>query len=235
MCQKDATFLHSLLSPLTGFSLEVTAMLIAKDKRNAFGLMEPFREEDGGERSVRAYGIYPNASFFNHDCLPNACRFDHLDREGDGNAVINVRAIHDIPEGREVCLSYFPANWGYKERQQRLIEDYGFQCVCDRCEVEKKWKLGDEEDMEEDEMLEEMEEEIGENAGDGSDDFPHAYFFVRYVCDRENCGGTMAPLPPPPPQGASSGLNECNVCGRLRKEDGFGGDDGDGDGIMLDE
>ncbi|PKU65601.1 histone-lysine N-methyltransferase ASHR2 [Dendrobium catenatum] len=236
--QQEAIFLHSLLSPLTGFSLQVTATLIAKDKRNAFGLMEPFRAEDAGERRVRAYGIYPNASFFNHDCLPNACRFDYLDRDGDGNTDIMVRAIHDIPEGREVCLSYFPTNWGYKERQQRLMEDYGFQCICDRCEVEKNWKDEDEEDMEEeeeDERLEEMDEEVVENAGDGNDEFPHAYFFVRYVCDQDNCGGTMAPLPPSP-QGTPSGLIECNVCGRLRKEeDGFGGDDDDGDGIMLDQ
>lgn len=237
--QQEAIFLHSLPSPLTGFSLEVTAMLIAKDKRNAFGLMEPFREEDASEKMVRAYGIYPNASLFNHDCLPNACRFDYLDRDGDGNTDITVRAIHGIPEGREVCLSYFPTNWGYKERQERLMEDYGFQCICDRCEVEKNWKEDDEEeDMEEedeDERLEGMEEDIGENSGGGNDDFPHAYFFASYVCDRDNCGGTLAPLPPSP-QGTPSALIECNVCGRLKKEDGFGGDDdGDGNGIMFDE
>ncbi|XP_020598266.1 histone-lysine N-methyltransferase ASHR2 [Phalaenopsis equestris] len=234
--QQDAVFLHSLLGPLTGFSLQAISMLIAKDRRNAFGLMEPFREEDGGERRVRAYGIYPISSLFNHDCLPNACRFDYLDRDGEGNTQITVRAIHDIPAGREVCLSYFPVNWRYKERQKRLIEDYGFHCSCDRCEVERNWKDEDEEeegeeDMEEEDgdgRLEGMEEEIG----DGDDDFPHAYFFVRYVCERENCGGTMAPLPPSP-DGAQSSVIECNVCGRLRKEDGFGGEDDDGDGMAA--
>lgn len=236
--QDDAVFLHSLLGPLTGFSLELTAGLIAKDKRNSFGLMEPLRKEDAGRRTVRAYGIYPNASFFNHDCLPNACRFDYLDRDVDGNTDITIRAINDIPEGREVCLSYFPANWGYTERQQRLMEDYGFHCICDRCEVEKNWKNDDDndegmEEEDEDERVEGMEGENCEDAGDGDADFPHAYFFVRYVCDQENCGGTMAPLPPLP-EGTSSGLLECNVCGWLKKEEGFGGDDDGGDGVMLD-
>ncbi|KAK8952110.1 Histone-lysine N-methyltransferase ASHR2 [Platanthera zijinensis] len=232
--QEDAIFLHFLLGPLTGFSLELTAALIAKDKRNSFGLMEPLRKENAGGRTVRAYGIYPKASFFNHDCLPNACRFDYLDRDGDGNTSITIRAIHDIPEGREVCLSYFPANWGYAERQQRLMEDYGFHCSCDRCEVEKNWKDGDEGmEEEEDEGVEGLEGENCEDEGDGDADFPHAYFFVRYVCDQENCGGTMAPLPPLP-EGTPSGLLECNACGWLKKEEGFGGDDDGGDGAMLD-
>ncbi|KAJ8485206.1 hypothetical protein OPV22_017691 [Ensete ventricosum] len=240
----DAPALHSLVSsvlpsPPSGFSLELTATLLAKDKANAFGLMEPF---DGGDRRVRAYGIYPNASFFNHDCLPNACRFDYVDQGGERNSDIVVRAIHDIPEGREVCLSYFPVNWGYAERQMRLLEDYGFRCECDRCVVEKDWSDDDDDDDEREEEVEEgMEEDEGdeamdnmEEADDGDGKFPHAYFFVRYVCDRENCGGTLAPLPPSP-EGMLSNLMECNVCGWLKTEDNTDQDGGEGSsGLMLD-
>jgi len=50
---------------------------IAKDKLNAFVLMRPFSEHDD-HRSVRVSGIYPHASFFKHDWLPNACIFDHV-------------------------------------------------------------------------------------------------------------------------------------------------------------
>ncbi|PQP99049.1 histone-lysine N-methyltransferase ASHR2 [Prunus yedoensis var. nudiflora] len=77
-----AHFLHCLISSLCApppalqeqqlFSVELSAALLAKDKLNAFGLMEPFSETS--QRSSRAYAIYPKASFFNHDCLPNACR-----------------------------------------------------------------------------------------------------------------------------------------------------------------
>lgn len=189
---------------------------------------------EGGERKVRGYGIYPVASLFNHDCLPNACRFDNVDRaDGPGgcNTDIVVRAIHEISEGREVCLSYFPVNWGYRERQRRLMKEYGFPCDCDRCNVEKDWK--DDEDTEEmgmgggegDEKMDEEEE--------GSDDvdFPHAFFFVKFVCDQEDCGGTLAPLPPSP-EGMVSDVMECNVCGRLKKDEDV---DEDGDDGMIDD
>ncbi|KAI3505017.1 hypothetical protein L1887_26865 [Cichorium endivia] len=62
----SATFLHSLISSICpppplelGFS-ELTSVLLAKDKLNAFGLMELFSEERE-ERFVRAYDIYPVA------------------------------------------------------------------------------------------------------------------------------------------------------------------------------
>ncbi|CAN6970896.1 hypothetical protein IGI04_034017 [Brassica rapa subsp. trilocularis] len=228
----DSGFLHSLLSavcpPLpVPISPELTAALLAKDKVNGFGLMEPFSVTNE-KRSVRAYGIYPKTSFMNHDCLPNACRFDYVDSGGsDGNTDIIIRMIHDVPQGREVCLSYFPVNMNYSGRQERLLEDYGFRCECDRCKVEASWSEDENEDMEEmdgedDEEEEEMEE--GEGCGDGVDDddssFPHAYFFARYMCEKENCFGTLAPLPP---KGLdASRLLECNVCGSV-KEDEVGG------------
>lgn len=200
---------------------------MAKDKVNAFGLMEAFVE--GGERSVRAYGIYPKASFFNHDCLPNACRFDYLDKDnvGDCNTTTDmvIRVLHDVPEGREICLSYFPVNFKYADRQKRLREDYGFVCDCDRCKVEANWS-DDEEDGENEVMddgdecdeNDDMADEEGIEEGDGNDqssDFPHAYFFIKYMCNRTDCGGTLAPLPPLDPRG---NLMECNVCGNLSEE-----------------
>ncbi|KAH9316249.1 hypothetical protein KI387_024876, partial [Taxus chinensis] len=78
----QAHVLHSLMlsvisfwpvqGTLLGFSSELTASLLSKDKQNAFGLMAPVQQ--GAERQVRAYAIYAQASFFNHDCLPNACK-----------------------------------------------------------------------------------------------------------------------------------------------------------------
>lgn len=231
-----SVFLHSVISSACqmsnvgnlGFSVELTAALLAKDKLNAFGLMEPFDQDK--ERSVRAYGIYPTASFFNHDCLPNACRFDYVDSSDFSNTDIVVRAIHDVDAGREICLSYFPVNFKYSERQQRLKEDYGFVCDCDRCKVEASWSDDEEEGEGEREMDHDEdgmdEDESGGDEGDGlettdcsmdkeNDDFPHAYFFVRYMCSRDNCGGTLAPLPPV--DARPSMVMECNVCGSLSK------------------
>lgn len=239
---ENAILLHSAISSLCppplakiGFSLELTATLLVKDKLNAFGLMEPFSEK---ARSVRAYGIYPNASLFNHDCLPNACRFDYVDNADVANTDIVVRMIHDVPQGREICLSYFPVNLNYCERQLRLKDDYGFVCSCDRCQVEANWSESneendggvedgdddvamDEDDNENDELMEAGEDDGNENV----DDFPHAYFFLRYMCTRENCWGTLAPLPTHPSSiGTSSNsssevIMECNVCGNLKNDE----------------
>ncbi|GMY06113.1 histone-lysine N-methyltransferase ASHR2-like [Fagus crenata] len=233
-----AQFLHSLISSLcpppspllVPFSVELTAALLSKDKLNAFGLMEPLSSHDYGQRSVRAYGIYPNASFFNHDCLPNACRFDYVDTAPDRNTDIIVRMIHDVPQGREICLSYFPVNENYASRQRRLMEDYGFTCHCDRCNVEANWSdhenddddlVQEEEEEEDDEGDELMDEDNHDQMvpcqGQGDTDFPHAYFFLRYMCDREDCWGTLAPLPPKD-NGIPSNVMECNVCGNLKND-----------------
>lgn len=231
-----SVFLHSLISSVfaspnlekIGFSVELTAALLAKDKLNAFGLMEPLNQDK--QRSVRAYGIYPRASFFNHDCLPNACRFDYVDSVSDvSNTNIVVRVIHDLPAGREICLSYFPVNLKYSERQQRLKEDYGFTCGCDRCNVEATWsdnEEGEEEmDHEDDDGDDGMDDDDdGDDMGADletndcgmskeNDDFPHAYFFMRYMCSRDNCGGTLAPIPAV--DARPSTVMECNVCGNL--------------------
>lgn len=227
-----SVFLHSVISSVCpssnlrqfGFSVELTAALLAKDKLNAFGLMDPFDQDK--ERSVRAYGIYPRASFFNHDCLPNACRFDYVDSVSDfSNTNIVIRVIHDLPAGREICLSYFPVNLKYSERQQRLKEDYGFVCDCDRCNVEANWSDNEEEgEAEMDHDVDDVDEDGDDDEGvdlettdcgmaKENDDFPHAYFFMRYMCSRENCGGTLAPLPPV--DALPSTVMECNVCGNL--------------------
>lgn len=137
-----ANLLHSLLSavcpPLpVPFSPELTATLLDICKGNAFGLMEEPSSASNEKKPIRAYGIYHKTSIFSHDCLPNALSsFDYVDSASDGNTDIIIRTIHDVPEGREVCLSYSPLIMTYPSRRKRLLEDYGFKCDCDRCKVE---------------------------------------------------------------------------------------------------
>lgn len=109
--------------------------------------------------------------------------------------------------------------------------------------VEKDWSDDDVNDEKEEEEEEGMEEDKGDEAmenledandEDGDGNFPHAYFFVRYVCERENCGGTLAPLPPSP-EGVPSSVMECNACGLLKTEDNADQDGGEGsNSSMLD-
>ncbi|XP_024397521.1 histone-lysine N-methyltransferase ASHR2 [Physcomitrium patens] len=213
-------------------SLELTGKLLARDACNTFGLMAPSCA--GEERKVRGYAMFAQASMFNHDCLPNACRFEYVDIDGDGNTDVIVRALHDMEEGTEVCLSYFPVDWPYGDRQQKLQEEYGFWCTCARCNVESKWKDEDEEQDEEDEGYSNGELELGKGEAtledvesiddddDDEDDFGHAMFFVKYLCPVEGCGGTMAPLPPGEldHQGLEGSM-ECNFCGCVRSDEEF--------------
>lgn len=57
---------------LTEFTVDLVRALLIKDERNSFALMAPTK---GGVRRVRAYAVYSQASLFNHDCLPNCCRY----------------------------------------------------------------------------------------------------------------------------------------------------------------
>ena len=50
----------------------VTAALLRREQRNAFGLMAPW--SDGQARRLRGGAIYPLASMLNHCCYPNVCR-----------------------------------------------------------------------------------------------------------------------------------------------------------------
>ncbi|KAJ7559033.1 hypothetical protein O6H91_04G066500 [Diphasiastrum complanatum] len=232
-----AVFLHPFIQelvkswPLQNVSVQLTGALLQKDNRNAFAIMAPSSEP--GVRRVRAYALYSQASFFNHDCLPNACRFDYVDDPDKPNSSIFIRALHDISPGNEVCLSYFPINWNLAERRNRLLQDYGFECTCERCVVEDQWDdegeghcNTEEEDLHlghsEHKGDEEMDDDDSENA---ADDFPHAMFFVKHLCPVEDCGGTMAPIPPEQlveelGSGCSRSM-ECNMCGYLRTNEEF--------------
>lgn len=197
-----AQFLHSLISPLfpaphdIHLSVDLTSQLLAKDRINSFCLMNPY-SPDGPQRSIKAYAIYPKATMFNHDCIPNACRFDYVDTSDPGdehNTDIVIRMIQDVREGDEVCISYFRISRDYSTRKRILMEDYGFTCECDRCKIEASWP-----DCQNHEKY---------------SDLPHVRFLSKYVCDRKNCNGTLAPLPPK--DDVPSNVLECNFCGNLK-------------------
>ncbi|NP_001304443.2 SET domain-containing protein [Glycine max] len=193
-----ANFLHSLISPLfppqAQLSVDLIAQLLAKDRLNSFGLMDPY-SPDGPQRSIKAYAIYPKATFFNHDCVPNACRFDYVDSTNDdyerNSTDIVIRLIEDVDEGKEVCISYFRIGRDYCTRKRILMEDYGFTCGCDRCKIEANW-----------------------DGEENNSDLPHVRFLSKYVCERKNCAGTMAPLPPK--DDVPSNVLECNFCGNFK-------------------
>lgn len=73
-----------------------------------------------------AIGCFPFASYFNHSCAPNLCRVMQ-----DRRALFY--AIHDIPKGTPLCISYTDAEKGTSERRHTLLSTYRFYCECGRC------------------------------------------------------------------------------------------------------
>lgn len=45
--------------------------------------------------------------------------------------------------GTEVFQSYCPLSWDYEERQEHCKDVYGFQCVCQRCQMEGAGGVGE--------------------------------------------------------------------------------------------
>ncbi len=55
----------------------------------------------------------------------------------DGSALrVLVRTLRDVGEGEELTLSYIDLLQPKESRQRSLVELYGFECECSRCESE---------------------------------------------------------------------------------------------------
>lgn len=112
--------------------------LASQDRINSYGIMAP--PGPHGERRIRGSGVYPMSSLLNHDCMPNVARYDYFDGPQEDNTIVEFRALHDIPADTQITQSYFPLSWSFEDRQQRCKEQYGFTCICDRCQVEQHWQ-----------------------------------------------------------------------------------------------
>lgn len=93
--------------------------LICKQRCNRFGI---WSKKD----KCLGVALCPPASFFNHNCAPNCIH------EQQGQDVI-IRALHPIPKGNELCISYIKLTQPTKVRQEELLMNYHFACSCVRC------------------------------------------------------------------------------------------------------
>ena len=215
----------------TSISVDFIAKLLEKEAVNSYGILAPLVAgfENESDRRLRGSGLYPFASRVNHECLPNAARFDDFDAVLDGtaprsNAVLSLRTLHALPAGEEVTQSYFPLTWTFIQRQERCREQYGFICRCPRCKEEATWPPEEQgaESAEDVNLAKELSAAVktesmmdiqGQDVADAG--YIHVFLF-KYVCPREGCGGTMAPVN----QHQSDEL-QCNVCGKIRTEAEF--------------
>lgn len=91
-------------------------------RSNAFAL---------GSKSTIQQAVFGQISRLNHSCVPNAQGNFH---EGLGR--FNVHATRDIGLGEELTLNYLPEHGSVRQtRQGRLSEGYGFECLCQACDL----------------------------------------------------------------------------------------------------
>lgn len=213
-------------SPIT---IEVITLLLERDAVNGYGIGAPLLpgSESEEDRRLRGSGLYASASRVNHECLPNAARFDAFDAPIESptaapgsNTALHLRMLHALPAGEEVTQSYFPLTWTFYQRQERCRDQYGFLCSCPRCREEATWP---QEERGDDETVGARGIEFAEgvknvpvkaNADVADAGYIHVFLF-KYVCPREGCGGTLAPLP------GQSDVMQCNVCDKRRTEAEF--------------
>jgi len=104
--------------------MEVMKRLVNRIKLNGFSICD-------GESVSMGVGLFDRPSFMNHSCKPNAVQ-TFLYGHGETPSLL-VTAFEDIPEGGEICISYIDNLAPKPVRQERLKNDYFFNCLCTAC------------------------------------------------------------------------------------------------------
>lgn len=144
----DYTSSYLVLLAILPFSLldlttsNLVINLASRASHNAFSI-RPEGTSDGDESGeFLGWGVWPEASFFNHSCRPNVRkerkgRFWTFWVDTDRNSAL-VRA------GEQLCITYLGGeerDLSVSERRQRLSAQWGFECECERCIEESGKKL----------------------------------------------------------------------------------------------
>lgn len=108
-------------------SLEVLEQLLTKLKTNGFCIADC-------ESIALGLGVYPEASFANHSCSPNAIQTFVYGIQGTLPAIrLTICDENGITAGDEICISYIDSTAVRPSRQKMLQDAYYFRCSCQRC------------------------------------------------------------------------------------------------------
>ncbi|KAL9595905.1 MAG: hypothetical protein Q9179_004801 [Wetmoreana sp. 5 TL-2023] len=82
---------------------------------------------------VEREGIFPQASRFNHSCVPNA-----YFAWGNGARSVTIYALDEISPGQEIFISYihWSGTWTWARRRGELSY-WGFNCDCRICQADR--------------------------------------------------------------------------------------------------
>lgn len=117
-----------LLAVLPTSLLDVTnpstiTSVLARDSHNSFSI----RPSDDSE--FLGYGVWPEASYFNHSCAPTVRK----QRAGRSWQFI---ADQEIGVGEELCITYLGGEEKTLDtinRRQKLDTGWAFTCICTKC------------------------------------------------------------------------------------------------------
>ena len=115
------------LAKLTGNRFETAANLIYQVRTNACQISR------GGAKVGCALSVL--MGWHNHDCSPNAAAV--VGPSGE----VAVTALKDIKEGEEITISYVDVKDDIDKRKKTLLQHYGFECKCNRCQDEARTEL----------------------------------------------------------------------------------------------
>ena len=91
----------------------------------------PISYDSGAAGRTKAAAVFNNVCRINHSCGPNC--------HEEWNAALGmatIHAIHDVPEGAELCISYLENSGDERaSRRRKLLDRFGFVCTCERCEL----------------------------------------------------------------------------------------------------
>ncbi|KAF9025277.1 SET domain-containing protein [Hymenopellis radicata] len=105
--------------------LDMVRQMLARDQGNVFGLYEM-----EGDTEMFGFAMYTWGSYFNHDCTPNIRK----ERQGRCMAFYTARDIHS---GEELCISYIDIKDTVAQRQEELMKEWYFRCICRKCNDER--------------------------------------------------------------------------------------------------
>uniref|UniRef100_A0A6B2LJX5 SET domain-containing protein n=1 Tax=Arcella intermedia TaxID=1963864 RepID=A0A6B2LJX5_9EUKA len=116
---------HFTLSRLYDFLLNPSAYV--DEPLPEFKRLKGILHPPNNTFKIMGTGLFWGYSFMNHSCEPNVI----------GNTTPGYtktwRALRDIKEGEEILTNYVDLKLPYDQRNNILLEEYGFQCQCNRC------------------------------------------------------------------------------------------------------
>ncbi|KAG5478475.1 hypothetical protein LSCM4_04708 [Leishmania orientalis] len=96
--------------------------LCAAAQCNSFGVYDT-------QDNCIGFGMYPEASYFNHSCVPNLCRVMH-----HGSRLAAFYALRAIAPQETLTICYTDVEQlNSAERRRNLLGTYRFFCMCERC------------------------------------------------------------------------------------------------------